>query len=354
MNIQLKQRVFGAIIVLALIIIFVPMLFNKHQKDQVIQDRVIPTFPPQPVVNKALPNMAAQEEQVENILSSENSTSQSARLLGTPVPSPSAANTETAKAVPAQLEIKLQSEESQGPSVGGAVNNPSSKSAGATVEKPLILQSQPSAQPSVVPATQQATIPQNNVSGAAPSSTKAPVEISGNENVSTPSLAGSVSAHQPSAPSTPVASLAERETAQLTHEKAKTSPFRAKKKAVPVKKFTEPFFIRDNLASSNNVSIPEGKRKRMLAQAKTHFTGWVIQLGNFEKTSHADKLLRSLRQQGYTAFAYQSKNKKGILMTKVFIGPFVQKELASAQLKKLHDTEHLSGFLAQFDATNLH
>lgn len=55
MDIQLRQRLLAAIVVLALIVIFVPMLFRKHAKDQISQVTIFPQAPAKPNVGQMTP-----------------------------------------------------------------------------------------------------------------------------------------------------------------------------------------------------------------------------------------------------------------------------------------------------------
>jgi cell division septation protein DedD len=48
MDIKLKKRLFGAIVILAIIIIFVPMLFKKHENSNTQPIMAAPTPPEQP------------------------------------------------------------------------------------------------------------------------------------------------------------------------------------------------------------------------------------------------------------------------------------------------------------------
>lgn len=68
MDVQLKQRLFLAIVILALIVIFVPMLFNKHEREKIATIQAIPTPPSKPMVRQVPISIPAQEQQEEHIV----------------------------------------------------------------------------------------------------------------------------------------------------------------------------------------------------------------------------------------------------------------------------------------------
>ncbi|TLU64217.1 dedD protein [Thalassotalea litorea] len=76
--------------------------------------------------------------------------------------------------------------------------------------------------------------------------------------------------------------------------------------------------------------------------------GWVIQLGSFRHKNNVEQLQQKLRKAGYTVFTRPVKTQTGTL-TKVFIGPAVNKALLEAELSKLQQLTGVQGRIAKFD-----
>lgn len=304
MDIQLKQRILGAIIVLALVVIFVPMLFTKHQKEQAMLARAIPAIPEQPVINKSPLSIAQQEAQVEAILAAEEKD-----------------NKPNQAASP--FDVQLQQE----PTLS-APSNPD--------------QPQPPSKNIVPENLSEPSTPQATGLQASQSPLQQPPKAKDVASTEGSSLASA---------------LSEKETAQLTHTIKKTLLNKPKKQpATNPKKYVEPYYVRENLANSNNAPIENNlkKEKKVLLKAKQHYMAWVIQLGNFDQAAYANQLVHSLREKGFTTFSYRNKNKLGHVSTKVFVGPFVKKEQARQQLQKLQLNYQQKGFVVQFNPTDLH
>ncbi|WP_394176181.1 SPOR domain-containing protein [Thalassotalea litorea] len=118
-------------------------------------------------------------------------------------------------------------------------------------------------------------------------------------------------------------------------------------------------------AAKNN---PLAKDKTVVAKATTTVTqqqakpqvsnkvtgkaaGWVIQLGSFRHKNNVEQLQQKLRDAGYTVFTRPVKTQAGTL-TKVFIGPAVNKGLLEAELSKLKTLTGVQGRIAKFDPTS--
>ncbi|MBE1299104.1 MAG: SPOR domain-containing protein [Alteromonadaceae bacterium] len=76
-------------------------------------------------------------------------------------------------------------------------------------------------------------------------------------------------------------------------------------------------------------------------------SGWVIQLGSFRHSKNVKDLLRKLEQAGYRAFSRPVQTGSGTL-TKVFVGPDLQREKLEQAISHLEQVTGLKGQIAQF------
>ncbi|QDP01842.1 SPOR domain-containing protein [Thalassotalea sp. PS06] len=77
-------------------------------------------------------------------------------------------------------------------------------------------------------------------------------------------------------------------------------------------------------------------------------SGWVIQLGSFRHKNNVQQLQDKLKDAGYTVFTRPVKTQGGTL-TKVFIGPAVNRSMLEAELSKLHKLTGVQGRIAKFE-----
>ncbi|WP_448213352.1 SPOR domain-containing protein [Colwellia sp. MEBiC06753] len=77
---------------------------------------------------------------------------------------------------------------------------------------------------------------------------------------------------------------------------------------------------------------------------------WVIHLGSFKHQKNVDELMRKLTAAGYTAFTQPIKTKKGVL-TKVIVGPELNKSDLEQKLPDLKKLTKVQGRLARFKVT---
>lgn len=75
--------------------------------------------------------------------------------------------------------------------------------------------------------------------------------------------------------------------------------------------------------------------------------GWVVQLGSFRHRKNVRDLLNKLEAAGYRAFSRQVQTSAGEL-TKVFVGPDLQKETLEKSIPHLNELTSLKGRLAEF------
>lgn len=77
---------------------------------------------------------------------------------------------------------------------------------------------------------------------------------------------------------------------------------------------------------------------------------WVIQLGSFRHKKNVLELIEKLKYHGYTTFTRPIKTKNGTL-TKVFIGPNINKASLENKIKPLKSLTHVQGKVTRFYPT---
>ena len=75
--------------------------------------------------------------------------------------------------------------------------------------------------------------------------------------------------------------------------------------------------------------------------------GWVVQLGSFKHQKNVRQLLRKLEQAGYRTFTRPVKTSNGNL-TKVFVGPNIEKDKLEVAIPHLKEITGLRGRLSPF------
>jgi DedD protein len=89
-------------------------------------------------------------------------------------------------------------------------------------------------------------------------------------------------------------------------------------------------------------TVVENDQQRLLAGA-----GWVVQLGSFRHQKNVKELLEKLEKGGYRAFSRPVQTSSGTL-TKVFVGPDLQKKRLEKALVHLKDLTSLQGRVTPF------
>jgi len=79
----------------------------------------------------------------------------------------------------------------------------------------------------------------------------------------------------------------------------------------------------------------------------TEDAGWVIQLGSFRHEKNVKGLLNKLEKAGYRAFSRRIQTSSGPL-TKVFVGPDLEKQKLEAALPHLKELTDLKGKVTTF------
>ena len=77
---------------------------------------------------------------------------------------------------------------------------------------------------------------------------------------------------------------------------------------------------------------------------------WVIQLGSFSKKKNVDDLINTLTNAGYVVFTKPVKTKNRTL-TKVFVGPDINKSKLEKQIPELAKITKVTGKIAKYTPT---
>jgi len=110
--------------------------------------------------------------------------------------------------------------------------------------------------------------------------------------------------------------------------------------AAPVTK--APQIMAPKANSLEQQTVIEQDVDRLLASA-----GWVVQLGSFRHQKNVQELLNRLDKAGYRAFSRPVKTNSGTL-TKVFVGPDLQKGNLEKALSHLKELTNLQGRVTPF------
>jgi DedD protein len=95
-------------------------------------------------------------------------------------------------------------------------------------------------------------------------------------------------------------------------------------------------------SSLEQQTVIEQDVDKLLASA-----GWVVQLGSFRHQKNVKELLNLLEKTGYRAFSRPVKTNSGTL-TKVFVGPNLQKDNLENALSHLKEVTKLQGRVTPF------
>lgn len=305
MEIKLKQRLVGVLVLCALAVIFIPLLFHSST-----------TVPKQ------------------------------ARLLTAIPPAPAKPSEQTV--------ITLQED-------GGAVATASSQpvTASAVPTSPSATTSKPAPPSAAVAAVEQTQLTAPHQVSIAANSDKpqqaAAASTPAKENVSSVSASAPTSEKKPAAAA--LASAGTKSSVQVKQQVATASVASTAKKAAATTKAST------SLANTTQMRKTKvaAETQQMLAQeisraAKTPAaratvsSGWVLQVGSFTDTKNATELEKQLRAKGLTVYTREIKlpkeNKSAI---KIFVGPAVKRSQIEAIQTKLAQEMHIKGIVQTFD-----
>ncbi|MGS2720608.1 SPOR domain-containing protein [Paraglaciecola aestuariivivens] len=141
---------------------------------------------------------------------------------------------------------------------------------------------------------------------------------------------------------TPIDQQFEQPTSTNTTESSQgQTPEQAKEQELAVQE-TPKQAPEKSTSSLAQQTIVEQDPEKLLASA-----GWVVQLGSFRHQRNVQELLNRLDKAGYRAFSRPVKTKSGTL-TKVFVGPDLDKENLEQALSHLKELTKLQGRVTPF------
>jgi DedD protein len=101
-------------------------------------------------------------------------------------------------------------------------------------------------------------------------------------------------------------------------------------------------------SSTGDNSLATQTIQKDTSAEKLKDTGWVVQLGSFGNQKNVNDLMRKLEKAGYRAFSRKVQTNAGRL-TKVFVGPELEREKLDKALPHLKETTGLTGKVTSFD-----
>ena len=96
---------------------------------------------------------------------------------------------------------------------------------------------------------------------------------------------------------------------------------------------------------------PESTEKANAEFTRSLEGAWVVQLGSFGNQKNVNDLLRKLEKAGYRSFSRKVQTSAGRL-TKVFVGPELDKEKLDLALPHLKETTGLTGKVTTFSVVS--
>jgi DedD protein len=109
-----------------------------------------------------------------------------------------------------------------------------------------------------------------------------------------------------------------------------------------------------NAVKASSAIAPSPKvQVRHLKLAKQADHAWVVQLGSFVDPKRTEMVVKELQKEGFAAFSY-SEEVKGKIAHRVYVGPFTNAAKAKSALNAVDKKYKMSGYIHTFDATDLH
>lgn len=99
---------------------------------------------------------------------------------------------------------------------------------------------------------------------------------------------------------------------------------------------------------------PEPGFRRQVPQFETTGLprGWAVRMGSFSDPANAGNLLQRLQDAGYKAYSRVSGSGQGQL-TVVYVGPWLERQLAQDYLIRLQDQFQLAGLVERYEMRDL-
>ncbi len=343
---SLKRRLIIAIIIIALVVIFLPTPFgNIHFRSSQAAKQVIPPAPKQ----AATPVLSNQQAQ---------SVNQGFVPLGKPAPITKLSSQEVSKSqqqikAPTANAIKQKEQVTHKPLVyQQAVKLPNNTQTKAdVVDQKLTTQAHAahSSKSVQAPTHKRATkkkpkitiIPGNVTAITTSADSSAPV-----------SFAKAVSVHKKPAQRrvARVAPLSDDSTVVGQLNSTSHKPIYITQSALGTNVLPD-LHVRQSDIDSANAAVQRAI-KTNIHVAKAMNRAWVVQLGSFADPKRSAEVVTRLRKKGYAAFAYKT-TVHGAIKYRVYVGPFLRESQAREKLKHISKEFRLPGYIHHFDATKL-
>lgn len=108
--------------------------------------------------------------------------------------------------------------------------------------------------------------------------------------------------------------------------------------------------VEQNTTVDSELAKVEVEKPSVKAQSKFETQAWILQLGSFKHKENVDALRQKLKEAGFDTFTKPVKTKAGIL-SKVYIGPELEKESLQTAQNKLKEIAGIEGKITRFDPT---
>lgn len=338
----MKQRIIGAVVLGALIIIFFPILFKSPAPTAANSKELLLTEPATPAKSAPSALVTATKNLELNRKGSAakndspiDDTKPAANVFGSNSLSSSASpSTEQASPSATQAELDMSRknlerissvQQTITPSVGQETNQ--------TAEK--IIKSDTTQQASAQAATQSLTqVAQNTI--------QQPTAIADSDTDVMPASGVTTTAVADVANSQKQAKVKVEDKMRLVESEAliRKPPAPKLKQVTEKKSKSKPKAVQ--------VAATEAKTAKSTSAAIAG-KAWLVQLGSFSNAANAESLQKKLRGQGYNAYLQKSKVSKNGQMMKVLVGPETQRAKAELVLNKINKELRLKGFIVPFE-----
>ena len=301
MEIKLRQRLIGGIVLAALAVIFLPLLLKNSAptQKQVTLDAPIPAAPPKPALQQTVMLMPGDDKE-KQATNSASTTTQPQPVQNT-AEQPNSTQTQTlTKNSPTQIAFG---------------DEPISKSAKAATTNSVV------------------STAQSQAAKTATSDATSTIFSDSDDVVETPA--------KKTLPATKNSSVKQNATTvhhRSNHNEETLSATKTKK-----------LVVNNDSSVATTASKKTANTPVKITDVKAHKgSAWVVQLGSFDKAEHAKNLVKELRAKGFKAFTLEVKSSKGTL-TKVLVGPEVKREKALTLQEKINKEMKIKGILTSFN-----
>lgn len=274
------QRILGILVIIALVIILFPLLFNKNEVAVQTTSITAPAFP-----DKQNPVTTAENQD-------------------------NAVNTAPiAESIPAQ-----SNDNSATQATPEAMSPPVAMDA-----TPAVQNAEPSA---TTPAAANADTPQSSVTPA----------MSHAEDTKQPTELNNTSLDQTNA-----TNVTDEQTKHETEASVKPSTLSSTEEENTAQPVPKPVVNKHTIKSTKNKTKTHDKPVHS-ELAKLNQSAWIIQMGSFKNKANARNLTDKLRAAGFNAFTRELKTAKGGVRTHVYVGPEFKEASATKISRKIkHD-----------------